>query len=504
VAPLGQKRAKMFGFDSEWLGARDAAAGKTKLGCTREHALFEQLHTPSMAHLIIGRMSKLGTLICSLLLVSACARAIPPASSPPASSAKFATASRRPLDRVVVVTVDGLRPSDAMRLPTIGQLAREGAFAAPPEGALSVLPSVTYPTHTTLVTGVYPASHGITTNLVLAADNDTDLGEWRWYRKDIRVATLYDVALDAQLRTALLHWPVTVGARATALIPEFRDRGEKMSPSVLRSLSTPGFPEEVARRYPPFYEKHTSDEAVIDAAITTLDTVHPNLMFIHIAQTDSAEHKYGPDSPEAEAARIHADQQVARLLSALRASRTWERTVLVIASDHGFASIAQQVSPLVPLTEAGLGGRVIMNGGGGLTFFYLRSPDDTEAEALTRELLTTLAADASSGVATVLDREAIAAHGGDPGAFMAIEAAIGFSIGRKRTGPLVTESKKKGTHGYLPERPEMRATLLFYGPRIVPSHLVGTGLVDVAPTIAPWLGLSLPEAQGKPLPITLK
>ena len=188
-----------------------------------------------------------------------------------------------------------------MRLPTIGQLAREGAFAAPPEGALSVLPSVTYPSHTTLVTGVYPGSHGITTNLVLASDDDTDLGEWRWYRKDIRVATLYDVALDGQLRTALMHWPVTVGARATALIPEFRDRGEKMSPSVLRSLSTARLSRESSQSpVQTSMEKQNSDSEVIDAAITALDTVHPNLMFIHIAQTDSAEHKYGPDSPEAE------------------------------------------------------------------------------------------------------------------------------------------------------------------------------------------------------------
>ena len=137
-----------------------------------------------------------------------------------------------------------------------------------------------------------------------------------------------------------------------------------------------------------------------------------------------------------------------------------------------------------------------MNGGGGLAYFYLRSPDDTEAEAQTRELLTTLAADASSGVATVLDREAIAAHGGDPGAFLAIEAAIGFSISSKRTGPLIMESKKKGTHGYLPERPEMRATLLFYGPRIVPSHLVGPGLVDVAAHHRAMVGSQLARSPG--------
>jgi hypothetical protein len=61
-----------------------------------------------------------------------------------------------------------------------------------------------------------------------------------------------------------------------------------------------------------------------------------------------------------------------------------------------------------------------------------------------------------------------------------------------------------GTHGYDPERPEMLASLLIYGPAIAPGKIKQARLIDVAPTVAGWLGLTLDKAQGKPLPVALR
>lgn len=445
------------------------------------------------------RMLMRAACLAFMLLTSACRP-----SFPPAADATFVTDPGRPLDRIVVVSVDGLRAVDSVRLPTIGSLARQSALAAPPHGALSVLPSVTYPSHTTMVTGVNPGVHGITTNIVTAEKGDEDEGEWRWYRKDIRVDTLYDAAFAAHLHTALIHWPVTVGARATVLIPEFLEHGEKMSVGTLTSLSTPGFIDELLFRNRKFAKRYGSDASVIDAAIAALDTVHPNLMFVHLTKTDHAEHHYGPDSPQAEDARLKADREVARLLAALRADKGWERTVLVIVSDHGFAAISRQVSPMVALKRAGLADRVLMNASGGFGYFYLKSPSDTEAEQRVTAAIATLAADPANGIANVIDRAGIAARGGDRDAFLGIESVLGYTFSGKLKGALVKPAKRKGTHGYFAERPEMRATLMFYGPRVVPAWLENARLLDLAPTLAQWLGLSLPQAEGKALPVTLK
>ena len=64
--------------------------------------------------------------------------------------------------------------------------------------------------------------------------------------------------------------------------------------------------------------------------------------------------------------------------------------------------------------------------------------------------------------------------------------------------------KYHGTHGYLPERAEMRATLVMYGPLVLPTLLTDARLIDIAPTIAPLLGLRLPKPDGRPLPLRLK
>src|SRR5207245_555495 len=93
------------------------------------------------------------------------------------------------------ISVDGLRASDVadaskhgLKVPTLRKLMAEGAYAT---GVKGVLPSVTYPSHTTLITGVAPAVHGISNNVVFDP-YDKNNGGWYWYTSDIKVPTLWD------------------------------------------------------------------------------------------------------------------------------------------------------------------------------------------------------------------------------------------------------------------------------------------------------------------------
>src|SRR5262245_21242638 len=94
-----------------------------------------------------------------------------------------AGAARAPRPPLVLISIDGLRPGDVLeaerrglRIPNLRRLAREGAFAT---GVRGVLPTVTYPSHTTLVTGVAPARHGILANKPF---DPTGRGDgWYWY-----------------------------------------------------------------------------------------------------------------------------------------------------------------------------------------------------------------------------------------------------------------------------------------------------------------------------------
>ena len=88
------------------------------------------------------------------------------------------------------ISLDGLRPdyvlqADAhgLKIPHLRRILREGAHAS---GARGVLPTVTYPSHTTIVTGVWPAKHGIYTNTTFDPLGMNFEG-WYWYSEDITV-----------------------------------------------------------------------------------------------------------------------------------------------------------------------------------------------------------------------------------------------------------------------------------------------------------------------------
>src|SRR6185295_1392514 len=98
---------------------------------------------------------------------------------------------------LLMISIDGLRPdyvtaADAhgAKIPNLRRFLKDGAFA---QGVVGVIPTVTYPSHTTLITGVSPATHGIFANTVFDPLGQNQSG-WYWYAEDIRVATLWDAA----------------------------------------------------------------------------------------------------------------------------------------------------------------------------------------------------------------------------------------------------------------------------------------------------------------------
>src|SRR5262249_37882723 len=155
--------------------------------------------------------------------------------------------------------------------PTLRALAAGARVAAP--GALPVFPSVTYPNHTSMATGVGPARHGVANNVVFDPEEKND-GGWTWYAEDIRARTVWDAARARGQPTGLVSWPVTVGARATALLPEIWRAGTPEDVKLVRALSTPGLLDDTAARFPDFAAGFTppspKDRALVDAAVTIL------------------------------------------------------------------------------------------------------------------------------------------------------------------------------------------------------------------------------------------
>ncbi|MGB0054256.1 MAG: alkaline phosphatase family protein, partial [Terracidiphilus sp.] len=106
---------------------------------------------------------------------------------------------------VLMISIDGLKPEyvthadeHGMKIPYLRTLLRDGAYA---EGVVGIWPTITYPSHTTLMTGVWPAEHGILNNQEFDPEQHFG-GAWNWYAAQIRAPTLWDAAHRAGLLTA--------------------------------------------------------------------------------------------------------------------------------------------------------------------------------------------------------------------------------------------------------------------------------------------------------------
>ena len=259
--------------------------------------------------------------------------------------------------RVIMISVDGLMPSAytsdqaRTRVPRIAQLAGSGAWA---DGVIGVTPTVTYPSHTTLITGVEPARHGIVDNRILDPENLSN-GAWFWYARDIKVPTVASLARAQGLRTAGINWPVTVGMDLDVVVPEFYRSRHPEALSMLRALSTPRtlIDDVEAARGKPFSWLPTDDERA-ELAAYVVAKHDPHLLLVHLIDLDTAQHTYGPGSPQALETLAKVDAGVGRIVDAVRNAGRGDRTHILVVSDHGFLPLENQVQPNALFKREGL------------------------------------------------------------------------------------------------------------------------------------------------------
>jgi predicted AlkP superfamily pyrophosphatase or phosphodiesterase len=418
---------------------------------------------------------------------------------------------------VLIVSVDGMKPESytdpdahGLKVPTLREIVRNGAYS---DGVVPVMPTVTYPSHTSMATGTNPGTHGIISNTAFDPLGKNAAGWW-WYEEDIRVPTIWQLAHEHGLRTALVHWPVTAGAQADLNVPEYWRAQVPEDLKLLRALSMPpGVLGDVAKEYADFsagiLPPDQTDGAFTDIACYAIEKIRPNLLMLHIPNADHWQHEKGPFSAEGNAAIENADAQIARLIASARKVGIWNDTVLVVVSDHGFASISKELRPGVLLREHGLVTLDAQNKptdwkaslvvSGGSAFIYVKDQDDEKTRRAVLDVFQPLAGVTASGIRRVATHDQVVAMGGDPQAFLALEAADGYGFAAGYTGNAIQPSKGAGTHGYFPDRPEMRSSLLIYGPAIHAGKMQNARMIDIGPTVAEWLGLELTKAEGRPM-----
>ncbi len=431
---------------------------------------------------------------------------------------------------VLLISVDGMRPDYVtqadqrhLRIPTLRRMMAQGAYA---EGVQGVFPTVTYPSHTTLITGVAPAVHGIVNNQRFDPDRQLS-GAWFWYADAIKVPTLYQAARAAGLHTASVSWPVSANASIDFLIPEYwrtPSPADAFNPDdryLMNALSRPD--GELARievrTGTPYMKGNETtiqgDEIRTRYSLDILAQHRPEFMTIHLSSLDEEEHLHGPFSPEANADLEAIDAMLARLIA--QEQKNFPDATIAVVSDHGFADIHTALNLYIPFLQAGLiQAETSANGtttvkawqaepwlASGMASIMLHDPNNVAIREKTRALLQQLASDPSNGIEAILTPEQVATLGGFPQAAFVVTLRAGFYTGAALAGPLRVETPGHGTHGYNPATtPEMRASFFLTGPGVAQRRNLGViDMRQIAPTLASILGVPLLDAVQPILPI---
>ncbi len=425
---------------------------------------------------------------------------------------------------VLLVSVDGLRPDyvtradeHGLRIPNLLRLMREGVHASRVRG---VLPSVTYSSHTTLLTGVSPAAHGIHSNRPFNP-SPANSEVWYWFTEDIRVPTLWDAAARAGYVTGSVSWPVSVGASSIRFnIPEYARTRTVEDLKMVRALATPGLLPSLEQNAGAYIidvnEAIPRDWARTRYAAEMLRQKHTRFLTVHLAALDHVQHENGPFTSPALAALEEIDKMLGALGGAARAEDP--NAAVCIVSDHGFASVDHVLKLDALFVKAGLitlkkqGDTLATSGiqswkampwpASGSAAVVLKDPRDEGARAEVRRLLETLASDPANGIALILDRQAISKLGGAPMADFWVDLRPGFTVNSSLAGPPVGTVSPRGTHGYSPSHHEMGASFLLAGAGIRKGADLGEiDMRSVAPTLAKVLGVPFPSAELPPLDV---
>jgi predicted AlkP superfamily pyrophosphatase or phosphodiesterase len=419
---------------------------------------------------------------------------------------------------LVMLSIDGLR-ADALDDPSLALPALRGLIArgARARRLVPVFPTVTWPCHTSIVTGVRPARHGVVGNLtwdraagrvVEHFGDRTDAG--------VRAETLWDALHARGERVAAVCWPKTRGAAAVPdNIPEFYEQPlfeAYASRPLWTELAERGLP---VGRYGAWSAAHAlgpmQDWLSLEASLHLLRVRPPRLLLLHFLTLDSFQHDHGVDSPEARWALVQMDMLVGRLLETLAALDRLDSTALMVFGDHGFVDIGTTHHLNQLLVEEGLlalgaRGEIVRRrawaaGNGGAAHVYVLDGAPATARDRLRERFAALAGvevfDDERFADLGLPRPAEHSAQGD----LVLAAAEGvFFSGHPTPEAAAAAPVYVAGHGHIPTLDKLAAGCLMAGPGIRAGvTLDRASMLDLAPTAAALLGVDLPAAEGRPL-----
>lgn len=426
-------------------------------------------------------------------------------------------AQERPAKYIVLITIDGLRPEfyldSSWGMVNLRHLMAEGVAA---KGVNPVFPSVTYPDHTTIITGVTPAKHGIYFNTPFRPRGES--GQSYVYYDSIRTETLFDAMKKAGRTTADIIWPVTVHAPIDFNVPDIAQPGNKdrrgitaenvNPPGLWQTLQDSAVGQLDALDWNMFNDELGMDENIGRMGAYLIKKHKPGFTAIHFAAADHYQHEYGREGYVVKAAVAGIDRGIKSILEAVRRAGIKDSTAIIVTGDHGFENVYRTFQPNVVLKRNGVltdlrkdEWRAQFYQQGGCTFLVLKDPKDKQTLQQVQTMLRELP-DSIKQYFKVIDKTTLEKIGAFPGAALALTGLKGTSFGSKQEGGLLDVLPAvKGNHGFFPDHATIQTGFVATGPGLRHGILLPVmNIVDICPLIVHLTGIPFKQMDGKLYP----
>ena len=417
---------------------------------------------------------------------------------------------------VIVISFDAVSEEDLEFLskqPNFSKLIKNGALIKNVE---SVYPSLTYPAHVTIVTGKYPKNHGVINNTVLDFKNDNP--DWYWYRKYIKGDTIFYLAEKSGMKTCSILWPVTARSKITYNMPEIFCT-KRYDNQILKSALAGSKIYQVNMNKRFGYLRQGMEEPYLDNFATevakkTIRELKPNLILLHLIDSDSQKHKYGIENKEVIESLKRHDERLGEIIESLKLAGIYEDSTIIALGDHSQINVNNVIklnSILMKNDLINVNGnkiksyKAIAKSCDGSSYIYLKNKNDVETRKKVRDILNELKNKYSNVIEEVYNNEEIKNLGADINASFMIEAKRGYYFIDDFLGEaieVIDESSKikhklRASHGYLPSRDNYKTFFIAYGKTIKKGVVLEKGkLINHGPTIAKILDIDLRDCDG--------
>ena len=364
---------------------------------------------------------------------------------------------------LILVSIDGFRwdYQDLYDTPALDQIAAQGVRA---DAMIPVFPTLTFPNHYSIATGLFPANHGLIGNKFPSKDGS------KFYslqdRETVQDGTWYGGE------------PIWVAAERNGLVS-----------AAYYFVGTEAAVDNVPMSYWHTYDKSISGMSRVDQVLQWLSMPReqrPHLVTLYFEDVDTATHDHGPDSAQSIASIEAVDEYLNHLMAGIAALPIADQVYLVIVSDHGQSGFKQDAAPLIIDQVASLDGLTVVDHGTA-AFIYMPGQDPHRVEELRDAINQSWKHGRAMLRSEVPQNWQVTETAGF--ADLIVQADPGYSVysSTQKAG-----HASLGDHGWAPEFSDMQGIFLASGPRLPKgTRIPAIDVVDVYPLMMAILDLPI-------------